>query len=459
VVVALVALVLPTGLDASSAGDTPTGGGYWFVASDGGVFAFGDAAFHGSAGNLPLRSPVVGMAATPSGGGYWLVAADGGIFSYGDAAFHGSTGATPLNRPIVGMAATPTGGGYWFVVSDGGVFNYGAAAFHGSAGNVPLRSPVVGMAATPSGGGVVAADGGIFSYGDAVFHGSTGATPLNRPIVGMATAPAFGAGADGVAQLRVAAEGPRTGYSRTLFRHWIDEDGDGCDTRREVLIAEAVTAPAVGAGCTLTGGSWLSRYDGATTTDPSSFDIDHVVPLAEAWDSGAAGWDAARRERFANDLGYEHALIAVSASSNRSKGDQDPAEWKPPRIEFLCDYAQMWSSVKIRWELTADAAEMAALRTMLAGCDGGAGTPTARPQPLLPGGVSFGPHSETRQAPDDATNANTVMARESRWTCAAARAPTRAPTLHGGIGHLCHNAGGSAFLREGQGALIASKSC
>jgi hypothetical protein len=93
------------------------GSGYWFVASDGGVFNYGDAAFHGSAGNLTLRSPIVGMAATPTGGGYWLVAADGGIFSYGDAGFHGSTGATVLNRPIVGMAASPTGDGYWSATS------------------------------------------------------------------------------------------------------------------------------------------------------------------------------------------------------------------------------------------------------------------------------------------------------------------------------------------------------
>ncbi len=98
----------------------PTGGGYWLVASDGGVFSFGDAGFHGSAGNIHLAKPVVGMAATPDGGGYWLVASDGGVFSYGDAGFHGSTGATAPDAPVVGMAATPDGGGYWLVASDGG---------------------------------------------------------------------------------------------------------------------------------------------------------------------------------------------------------------------------------------------------------------------------------------------------------------------------------------------------
>ena len=86
---------------------TPDGGGYWLVASDGGVFSFGDAVFHGSTGAIALNRPIVGMAATPDGGGYWLVAADGGVFSFGDAVFEGSTGAIALNRPIVGMAAGP----------------------------------------------------------------------------------------------------------------------------------------------------------------------------------------------------------------------------------------------------------------------------------------------------------------------------------------------------------------
>ena len=111
---------------------TPTGGGYWMVGADGGVFASGDAGFYGSTGNITLNKPVVGMAATPDGKGYWFVASDGGIFAYGDAAFYGSMGGKPLNKPIVGMAATPDGKGYWLVASDGGIFNYGDAAFYGS---------------------------------------------------------------------------------------------------------------------------------------------------------------------------------------------------------------------------------------------------------------------------------------------------------------------------------------
>ena len=111
----------------------PRGNGYWLVASDGGIFSYGDAAFHGSTGSIRLNQPMVGMAATPSGDGYWLVAADGGIFSYGDASFEGSTGSIRLNEPIDGMAPGPGGGGYWLVAADGGIFNFGSAAFDGSA--------------------------------------------------------------------------------------------------------------------------------------------------------------------------------------------------------------------------------------------------------------------------------------------------------------------------------------
>jgi hypothetical protein len=166
---------------------TPDGGGYWMVASDGGIFTFGDAQFHGSTGNLALNKPIVGMAVTHDGGGYWLVASDGGIFSFGDAAFHGSTGNIVLNKPIVGMAVTHDGGGYWLVASDGGIFAFGDAAFHGSTGNIALNKPIVGMSPTPGGGGylLVATDGGIFAFGDAQFHGSTGSLVLNQPIVGM----------------------------------------------------------------------------------------------------------------------------------------------------------------------------------------------------------------------------------------------------------------------------------
>ena len=159
----------------------PNGAGYWLVATDGGIFGFGGAPFHGSTGGTRLNRPVTGMAATPTGGGYWLVATDGGIFAYGDAPFAGSTGGTPLNKPIVGMAATPSGRGYWLVASDGGIFAFGDAGFHGSTGGMVLNKPVVGMAATASGQGywLVASDGGVFGFGDGLGYGAVPGTGAN----------------------------------------------------------------------------------------------------------------------------------------------------------------------------------------------------------------------------------------------------------------------------------------
>jgi hypothetical protein len=187
-----------TGYDGPTGVGTPTGaslppppaatGGYWLVASDGGIFPFGNATGYGSTGNVRLNRPIVGMARTPSGRGYWLVASDGGIFAFGDAGFLGSTGGLPLNQPIVGMASTPSGRGYWLVASDGGIFPFGDAGGWGSTGNLRLNRPIVGMAASPGGGGywLVASDGGIFPFGDAGGWGSAGSVQLNRPIVGMA---------------------------------------------------------------------------------------------------------------------------------------------------------------------------------------------------------------------------------------------------------------------------------
>ncbi|MCA1842453.1 MAG: superoxide dismutase family protein, partial [Actinobacteria bacterium] len=163
-----------------------TGVGYWLAAADGGVFAYGDAAFLGSMGDRRLNRPIVGLAGTPSGLGYWLAASDGGVFSFGDAGFNGSAGDLRLNQPIVAVASTPSGEGYWLVASDGGVFAYGDARFFGSTGDMRLNQPIVSLVPTPSGAGywLVAADGGVFAYGDAEFRGSTGAMRLNQPVVG-----------------------------------------------------------------------------------------------------------------------------------------------------------------------------------------------------------------------------------------------------------------------------------
>lgn len=165
-----------------------------------------------------------------------------------------------------------------------------------------------------------------------------------------------------VRTLPVAAE-VRTGYERSKFRDWYDADKDCQDTRDEVLAAESLKAVIA---CDVKSGSWRSYYDGVTTKTSSSFDIDHMVPLAEAWDSGARRWTAETRARYANDLGDGRALVAVSASSNRSKGDQDPAEWMPKLAK--CRYVREYVAVKIRWRLTVNKAEKTALTKRASTC-------------------------------------------------------------------------------------------
>ena len=171
-----------------------------------------------------------------------------------------------------------------------------------------------------------------------------------------------------LATLVISNEYP-SGYDRDLFRHWVDDDRDGCNARREVLIIEAVEAPVVGSDCELVGGLWYSAYDGVITDDDGEFDIDHMVPLKEAWDSGAHAWDSDRRRAFANDLDLPQALIAVSRSSNRSKSDRDPADWLPPLTSYHCQYIEDWMVVKIKWELRVDVREFAALRSVASGCE------------------------------------------------------------------------------------------
>jgi hypothetical protein len=167
--------------------------------------------------------------------------------------------------------------------------------------------------------------------------------------------------------LRIEAE-RGDGYDRDLFRHWVDADGDGCDTRKEVLIAESLEPVQTGSSCAILSGRWYSIYDNTETTDSSRFDIDHVVALKEAWDSGAWNWSAEQRRQFANDLSQPFFLIAVSASSNRSKSDRDPAEWLPTNGGYRCEYVRIWVQVKRAWNLSVDQAEHDAIRNTLANC-------------------------------------------------------------------------------------------
>ncbi len=168
-----------------------------------------------------------------------------------------------------------------------------------------------------------------------------------------------------LAALRVAADGSSSGYSRDLFPHWNTVSGT-CNTRETVLKRDG-SGVVTDSACAATSGSWYSPYDGATWRVASDVDIDHVIPLANAWRTGASSWTQSRRTAFANDLSNPQ-LIAVTDNVNQSKGDQSPATWKPPRTAYWCTYSKMWVHVKYRYSLTVNSSEKSALTTMLGYC-------------------------------------------------------------------------------------------
>ena len=195
----------------------------------------------------------------------------------------------------------------------------------------------------------------------------TGCDPATVGGTGSSGAPAGNAGDSTAAlnALTVAAGGSMSGYSRDRFPHWISQ-GNGCDTRDVVLKQQGQGVKAT-TDCKITSGTWLSPYNNKSYTDPLKLDIDHLVPLAVAWRSGAAKWTDDQRQGFANDL-TRPQLYAVDLSDNRSKGDQDPSQWKPPNHDFWCTYAESWITVKTYYKLSVTTAEKGALQEMLGTC-------------------------------------------------------------------------------------------
>jgi len=156
------------------------------------------------------------------------------------------------------------------------------------------------------------------------------------------------------------------GYDRSLFAEGVDDDGNGCDTRVEVLIRDTLDLPQIDPfGCHVLAGRWLSVYDDVTTTDPTLLDVDHVVALKEAWDSGAWRWGDQRRDDFANNLLDVRTLRAVTRVANQSKGDADPSNWLPPNEAFVCQYLADWIAIKVRWGLSMDQSEAGRIRNVL----------------------------------------------------------------------------------------------
>ena len=192
------------------------------------------------------------------------------------------------------------------------------------------------------------------------------ALSLSLTVPAQAAGTSFATVQKAIDSLKVADE-VRAGYVRTKFKHWVGA-GNGCDSRKAVILSEAIVKPTVEKGCVIKGGEWLSVYDNTKVTEAGKLDVDHMVPLAEAWDSGASAWDALKREKYANDQTDPRHLIAVTGTSNRSKSDQDPAEWMPTNKAYTCEYIANWVSIKVRWSLTIDAKEKAALIANLKGC-------------------------------------------------------------------------------------------
>ncbi|KOV71101.1 HNH endonuclease family protein [Streptomyces sp. MMG1121] len=191
----------------------------------------------------------------------------------------------------------------------------------------------------------------------ALFNSPSASAALPTP-VSAATARGY------LSQLTVATE-DRTGYSRDKFPTWITIEGT-CNTREWILKRDGENV-VTNSACTATSGSWYSPYDGATWASPSDVDIDHLVPLAEAWDSGASKWTTAQRQAFANDV-TRPQLLAVTDNVNQSKGDQDPATWVPSRSAYVCTYVRAWVQVKYYYNLSVDSAEKTALTNDLAKC-------------------------------------------------------------------------------------------
>lgn len=223
-----------------------------------------------------------------------------------------------------------------------------------------------------------------------------------------------------ILRLKVLPEHP-SGYDRAKFPHW-DELPTGCSVRETVLIQESLTPARYDrSSCKVVSGKWLSAYDGSVSVDPSTIDIDHVVALKESWDSGAWSWTATRRRSYANDLSDPRSLAAVSAASNRKKSDKDPAGWLP-FSPSRCAYVSDWVSIKLRWGLSVDPAELSALLSAARGCKDG--STVLPPQPATPA------PSITSTVPTQSGSTTTYYA-----TCSAARAALAAPLYRGSPGY------------------------
>lgn len=221
------------------------------------------------------------------------------------------------------------------------------------------------------------------------------------------------------------------GYDRDLFEHWITVGG--CSTRENVLIRDSLSPAQVDPfGCRVVAGDWVSPYDGATWDNPADVDIDHVVALKEAWDSGAWAWSASQRRAFANDMTDRRTLRAVTDNVNQSKGDKDPSNWMPPMQSAWCPYLADWVSIKARWQLSMDESEAGRIRNLISRqCAGLRIDPwSAPPVNVAPPPAAPPPTAAAAPAPPPPPGAEVYFA-----NCSAARAAGAAPLRRGEPGY------------------------
>jgi len=167
-----------------------------------------------------------------------------------------------------------------------------------------------------------------------------------------------------VLDVMIVAPEYSSGYQRELFPHW--SVSNGCSTRDRVLIEESTSFAQVDPfGCRVVAGDWLSAFDGRIWDDPAEIQIDHLVALKEAWESGAWAWTESQRRYFANDRDDPRPLNAITGSVNQSKSDLDPADWLPPLESARCGYIADWIAVKARWQLSIDGRERDAMARYL----------------------------------------------------------------------------------------------
>ena len=217
------------------------------------------------------------------------------------------------------------------------------------------------LAATLAVAGFLAACGLVELGGREEATGGTSTTQVDSP----------DEASQALQELAVSELGSMSGYSRASFKHWSRANDfgwgapqDSCNVREAALIRDG-EGVEVDSGCKATSGSWYDPYTDQTFTAPSDIDTDHVVPLANAWRSGASSWTNEERERYAND---PDVLLSVEDNANQAKGDKGPEAWKPPNEEVWCSYAERWISIKDKYDLSVNPNEITELEEMLNTC-------------------------------------------------------------------------------------------